>query len=266
MRAIVLAAGTGSRLMPFTADRPKCMVELAERGLIDRQIDVLQGMGIDDITIVGGYQAECLEKLGVPILINEDYERTNMVWTFMCARDLLDGRTDVLMTYGDIVYEPKVLRAVIETPGDVVVAADRLWQKLWSVRMDDPLADAETFRVDRSGCIVELGNKPSALDEIQGQYLGIVRFHPNVHAKVKALYDQHGQQFGESSEQFRNMYMTSFLQTMIDDGWRLPVAWTDSGWLEVDSVADLEVYQRLYASGELSTLCRLAPAHGKWAL
>jgi len=61
MRVIILAAGQGTRLRPFTDDRPKCLVELHGRPLLHRQLDVLRAAGLNDIALVGGYRADCLE-------------------------------------------------------------------------------------------------------------------------------------------------------------------------------------------------------------
>ncbi|MBK1652709.1 sugar phosphate nucleotidyltransferase [Halorhodospira halochloris] len=62
MRAIILAAGQGTRLRPLTDDRPKCMVELEGKPLLEHQLEVLRGAGIEDIHVVGGYRAEWLQQ------------------------------------------------------------------------------------------------------------------------------------------------------------------------------------------------------------
>ena len=113
MRAVVLAAGEGTRLRPLTADRPKCLVELGGRSLLERQIAVLRAAGISDITVVGGYRADQLRGQTWQVVRNEDYATTNMVATLFCARDTWSSDTDLVVCYGDIVYEQRVLRTLL---------------------------------------------------------------------------------------------------------------------------------------------------------
>ena len=89
MRAIILAAGEGARLRPYTLDRPKCLVELGGKPLLTHQVDVLKTAGIKNITVLTGYRADQIKALGYPTLHNPDYTHTNMVATLMCSAELL---------------------------------------------------------------------------------------------------------------------------------------------------------------------------------
>ena len=93
MKAIILAAGEGSRLRPYTLDRPKCLVEVAGVSLIDRQISILQSCGIDEVVVIGGYRSEMLEGKGTRLKTNDRYAETNMVWTLFCAEEELSGES-----------------------------------------------------------------------------------------------------------------------------------------------------------------------------
>ena len=91
MRAIILAAGEGTRLRPHTLDRPKCLVPLAGRPLLAWQADALRRAGVSDITVVTGYRADQVAALGFATVHNDRFRETNMVASLMCARALLDG-------------------------------------------------------------------------------------------------------------------------------------------------------------------------------
>ena len=86
MRAIILAAGEGTRLRPHTLDRPKCLVPLAGRPLLAWQADALRRAGVDDITVVTGYRADQVATLGFATVHNDRFRETNMVASAMCAR------------------------------------------------------------------------------------------------------------------------------------------------------------------------------------
>jgi choline kinase len=256
-RAVILAAGFGSRLMPLTSDRPKGMIPLLGMPMLARQVAVLRAQGISDISIVGGYLAQRLETLGLPVISNPAYETTNMVESLMCARSLMDGTQDLIMAYGDIVYEQGVLKALLQERGDVVVTADRGWSRLWSARMEDYASDVETFRLREDGGVAELGKRPTSLDEVEAQYIGLVRFPAASHARLLAFYDGLDRQGSYDGQPFPKMYMTSFIQQLIDAGWNVRPALINNGWLEVDTLDDLHRYEVLAAAGNLDSICRL---------
>jgi len=125
MRVIILAAGQGTRLRPLTDDRPKCLVELGGVSLLERQARVLAGEGFRDLCVVGGYRADQIESRGFRVVRNPRYEQTNMVASLFCVAEAFDGGDDVLVAYGDIVYERRVLRAVAASPAAIALAVAR---------------------------------------------------------------------------------------------------------------------------------------------
>lgn len=254
MKIIILAAGQGARLRPYTNDRPKCMVELAGKPLLHHQLNVIQGAGfsLDNIALVGGYLKERLNAPGTHLYENLHYATTNMVSTLFCAEQFMSPGEDLLICYGDIVYEPKVLEKLLEAEGEVVVAADREWKRLWALRMDDPLADAETFKI-RDGRVVELGKKPISYNEIQAQYMGLILIRSD---RVKAFVDFYhdlDRTVIYDGKDFENMYMTSLIQALIDSNWDVRPAFVENGWIEVDTATELELYTAMSDEGTLQS-------------
>src|SRR4051812_32120303 len=115
MKAILLAAGEGNRLRPHTADRPKCLVPLWGRPLLDYALHCLRSCGVEEIAIVTGHQADRLERYGLETFHNEHFATTNMVASLFKAACLFDGSQDLLIAYTDILYTPHVLRALLES-------------------------------------------------------------------------------------------------------------------------------------------------------
>ncbi len=260
MIGIILAAGTGTRLGTHTANTPKGLVPLAGRGLLERQLSVLATAGLRDVTIVTGHCAERIDALGHATRHNARYRSTNMVASLMCAADRLRAGDDVLVAYADIVYEPRVAQAVMRCSAPFATAVDRSWADLWSARGEDPLTTAETLRIGENGTIRELGKKARTLEEIEGQYMGLTRLSADFAAQVVEIHerlDPHGPYDGRDRD---NMYMTSFLQHLIDTGHPLTPIWVDGGWLELDTTEDLEIYERLWTDGQLRALCDLSTA------
>ncbi len=251
MRAIILAAGEGTRLRPYTLDRPKCLVELGGKPLLVRQVEILKSAGIKNITVLTGYRADLIEALGYPTIHNPDYAHTNMVVTLMCSAVLLDGSDDVLIAYSDILYEPRIIRVLCACTEPMCATVDMLWLELWQLRMDDALTDAETLRLDDQMNITELGKKPQSLDDIEGQYMGLIKLRADFAPRVVDAYKQLDPEGLYDGHSLADMYMTSFLQCLIDQGHPLKAVCVKNGWLEMDTVNDLMLYKQMHEQGTL---------------
>lgn len=257
MRSIILGAGEGNRLRPHTDARPKCMVQFLDTTMLERSVKAHEELGLAPPTVVTGYRADAIVSLGLPTRHNPDFARTNMVASLMAARDLLDGDDDVLVLYGDIIYEQRLLDALLRCDAPASMIVNTRWLELWRERMEDPLEDAETLRIDTSGNITELGKKPDSLVEVEGQYTGMMRFSRELAAQLPSIYealDPSGPYDGKDRD---NMYMTSFLQHIIDTQCPIKAIKIAGGWLEIDTVDDLERYEALHESGELARHCNL---------
>jgi len=104
-RALILAAGQGTRLRPLTDDKPKCLVPLMGKSLLQRQTETLKKAGIKTIHIATGYRAEQIERLGFTSSFNPRYDQTNMVESLFCAKEFIEQEGDLIIAYGDIVYK-----------------------------------------------------------------------------------------------------------------------------------------------------------------
>ena len=124
---------TGTRLRPLTDDKPKCMVEVNGRSIIERQLDTMRACGIkeEDITIVCGYCSNVLKKkiedTKIHFIVNEQYETTNMVCSLMCAKSLMEAEEDSIISYGDIIYSEAVFRKILDAEDDISVIVDDGW-------------------------------------------------------------------------------------------------------------------------------------------
>jgi L-glutamine-phosphate cytidylyltransferase len=239
MKAIILAAGQGARLRPLTDDRPKCMVEYQGKPLIEHVVRALRKNGVSDIVAVRGYKPEALRCVGVRFYDNPRYSSTNMVTTLFCAEQELEG--DVIISYSDIVYSPSVIERLRETDAEFAVVIDRDWRRLWQERMDDPLDDAETLRLDADGHIIELGKKARSYEDIEGQYIGLLKIAASAWPKLRAFYHRLDRHATYDGKDFDNMYMTSFVQAVIDRLMPVMAVPIQGGWLEIDVPSDLTI-------------------------
>ena len=252
MRAIILAAGEGSRLRPYTNDKPKCMVMLAGRPILEYQLQAIKSVGIQEIIIVTGYYFQNLENLGLLTVHNPHFKETGMVYSLMSAKKYLDGTQDLIISYADIVYERRILQKLIESKGEICVCVDEQWKDLWQLRMDDPLQDAETFKMNTQREILELGKVPKTYDDIEGQYIGLIKVAKTRVPQLVKIFENYPPEMMFEGLERNKMYMTSFLQNLIDSGIKIIAVPFKHGWLEIDTCKDLNLYNRMVKENTLS--------------
>lgn len=257
MKAILLAAGLGTRMGEMAAEKPKAMVSFIGQPLLQRQVAVLKATGLNDIIIVGGYRAEKLSKLGLPVIVNERYRETNMVFSLFCAEEQMQPGEDLIIAYGDIIYEKRLLEALLSCRAPLCIVVDSNWREYWNLRMEDPLTDAETMKLAQGNRIVELGKKARDYGEIEGQYIGLIKVKGAEVERFREAWATLDQNVLYDGRVYEKMFMTSFLQHLIDSGWEAQAVLVDNGWLEFDTGADLELYERLHKEGRLKKFYRV---------
>ena len=238
MKAIILAAGRGSRMGHLTDEHPKCLVKVNGKTLLDWQLQALLSAGIKDIAIVTGYKREMLNKGGLREFHNPRWAETNMVSSLACAKEWLETEP-CIVSYSDIFYAASAVNSLMENNASLAVTYDKKWLALWEKRFDDPLLDAETFRIDERGRLTEIGNKPQVIDEVQGQYMGLLRFTPEGWGEVVRIRSK------LSAMDRDKMHMTGTLQKVIEAG-KLSISAIPyvGEWGEIDSADDLNAYKK----------------------
>jgi choline kinase len=235
-QAVILAAGRGSRLGERGNERPKCLTPVAGRALIDWTLDALADCGIHQTLLVGGWKSEALQGRATSMVVNREWAQTNMVASLRCATDWL-RRAPTLVLYGDGAYGATALRAALQGAdrGDIVVPVDTRWLELWSRRFANPLDDAETLARD-GGRLLGIGERPSRLDQVDGQFMGLVLLSPAGWESTERWLAGRERE----GEPLPRLDMTGLLQRLLASG--LPVHCTEvaGGWVEIDSQGDID--------------------------
>ena len=132
VRGIVLAASRGEALGAYTADKPKCMVDLRGRPLLGHLLDTLQHGGVRELSVVRGYCKEAITAertgvAGIALLDNDDHASTGEVASLLCALPALEGES--VIVYGDVLFRRYILDALLAVKADIVIAVDALSQR-----------------------------------------------------------------------------------------------------------------------------------------
>jgi choline kinase len=234
--AVVLAAGIGSRLRPLTATRPKALVPLAGRPLVDHVLDVLAAGGIDSVVVVVGYEATRLadhlaarRDLRIACVENAAFASTNTLASLAAAARLVGDA--FLLIDGDLVFEPAVLASIL---GDGTrLAVDR-----------GPVLDDDAVKVAvGGGRITHVGKTlPPGILGV-GESIGLARVDRETAA---ALFPLCRRLLASGA---RGAYYEAAFQTLIDGGARFVAAdVTGLRWVEVDDHEDFRRAEALFAA------------------
>jgi choline kinase len=240
MKAIVLAAGRGSRMEDGTATIPKCLMTLCGRTLLERCIERLTNAGFatSDIGVVTGYMHEKISVEGARLFHNADWESTNMFYSLTMASEWLRQETCII-SYSDIVYSPFVVKMLMESESDLAITYYTGFWELWKKRFENPLEDLETFKLCDEK-LIEIGKKPTSKSDVHGQYMGLLRFTPSGWKTIEYAITQ------PMTKTVAKLDMTTLLQHLISLGHDIKAIKTDELWLECDNQHDIQVFQREY--------------------
>jgi|TARA_Y100000294_G_scaffold175253_1_gene194903 choline kinase len=170
MKGLVLAAGTGSRLKKIVNDVPKGLIKINDVPIIKRQIDYFEKNHFDEITIITGYKHQMIEKelkeKEIKYLYNPFYKISNNIVSVWMANPVMND--NYICTYADLLYEEKILKAILKTEADICIAIDR-------------------SKIEAGNCLVQInGNKVTALkkeileDDADARFIGIAKFSNNI--------------------------------------------------------------------------------------
>ena len=236
MKGIILAAGRGSRMSGLTEKQPKCRVLLHGRQLIEWQLDSLKKGGVDEVAIVRGYLADSF-KYPFKYFENKRWFETNMVMSLTAAAEWLEKEACVI-SYSDIVYTPNTVSDLVNASGDITVAYDPNWRRLWDMRFNDPLLNAETFQI-HGDSVSEIGGRAENIEEIKGQYIGLFRITPDGWSRIKSYLCTLPDKVKDSLD------ITGMMSRLIKMGIVVTGMPIKDNWYEIDSEKDLNCYQAL---------------------
>ena len=184
MKGIILAAGSGTRLNGGNAVIAKCLAAPGGMSLIDRQIGALRAVGIDDITVVVGFQADAVRTAcpaGTRFVENADFERTNSLYSLWLARPFLGGGFVVLNC--DVLFEPRLICDLIEAHHEDALLVS------YPCAGDPPFGDEEMKVRIRRGRVVDIAKTLSG-DDTDAENVGIAKFGPRGASRLVRIMDR----------------------------------------------------------------------------
>jgi L-glutamine-phosphate cytidylyltransferase len=250
MRVILIAAGRGRRLMPTTADAPKCFAEVAGGRLLDWAVDAFAKNGLTDVCFIGGYQIDKVRAAYPQFTFRENthWEHNNILASLFCAEDQMqDG---FICCYSDVLFTADVISRLAASSDDMVLGVDTAWLARYEGRTDHPPDDAEKVTVD--GPHVTRIHRQIPEHQAHGEYIGVAKFSPAGAARLREHYHRCRQEFAGKSWReaavFEKAYLILLFQDMIELGQRFTHVDTPGGYIEVDTQQDFEYARQFWIS------------------
>lgn len=234
MNLVILAAGRGRRLRSKTTYMPKPLVKYLGKSILDYQISIIEKINFIKPILVLGYKHLLFKKYNLPTIINTKYNSTNMVYSLFQAKKFM--KKSLVISYSDIIYPKSLLERLINKRGDIVIATDKNFKNYWIKRFKNPLNDVESFLI-KNNCIKEIGGKVNSFKNIDGQYIGLIKLSKKGINIFKKIYSS---LYKLNRKKLEKMYMTDFLQILINRGYKLTPLNFKTPWIEFDNQNDLK--------------------------
>ena len=230
MKAVILAAGQGTRLKKYTENIPKGMLSFMGKTIIERQIEMYRKCGIEDIIVVRGFAANKISYKGIRYYMNEDYANTNMVESLMAAKDEFDD--DMIVSYSDILFEEKMLKTMMESLADFAVAVDDDWKKYWQKRYGKIDFDTESLSIDADENIVELGLENPKLEDIDARYVGLLKFSKKGLEYIERIMENAVIESGEKVKAVH--FCNGWIEFDTNEDYENACKWVEDGYISID--------------------------------
>ena len=239
-KALIIAAGLGSRLKKHTENLPKCMLDFGGKTLLQRQLDAYKKNSITDISLIRGYKKEKIKYKGLKYFENTDYKNNNILNSIFYAEDFING--NIIISYSDILFDSTVVKRLLKSNHDISVVVDIDWRGYYVGRKDHPISEAENVIFNSNNEVEKIGKINTGTEEVHGEFIGMIKltdrgaqiFKEHFHRLKKIYWNKPFQR----AKIFQKAYLTDFIQELVDIGIKVHCVIIESGWKEIDTVED----------------------------
>jgi L-glutamine-phosphate cytidylyltransferase len=241
LKAIIIAAGRGSRLRELTTNSPKCLLEIGGKTIIQNAIDHLRSLGVNNISVVKGYLKDKICFPGLNYYINENYQNNNILESLFYAERELSG--DVIILYSDIIFKKEVVEKLIESKHEISIVTDVKWATTYIGRRDHPIEEAEKVIFNERFHVQHIGKiLPNNKEKPQGEFIGMMKLSGAGPETLKRFYHSRKEQYKtgpfQRANSFQVAYLTDIIQEMVDHSVVVNCVPIENEWREIDTIED----------------------------
>ena len=248
MKAIFIAAGEGLRLENITKDLPKPLVNVNGKSIIERQISLLRKNNVNDIVVTTGYKKEKFTFKNIEYVHNPNFREQEQTGSLMVARSKIVG--DVLIMFGDILFDEIILQQILDSKGDIVIAVDKNWEKSYEERHDNPKSEADKVLI-KDDKVIQISAKNIEVndDNDVGELLGLIKLSMKgskiLIDQYEKLENSHIGKFHDAVS-FKKAKFVDMLQELLSSGIVITPVSIKGKWCEIDTKHDLEIAKKMF--------------------
>ena len=239
-KALIIAAGLGSRLKKHTENIPKCMLDFGGKTLLQRQLESYKKNGIKDISLIRGYKKEKINYKGIKYFENKDYKNNNILNSIFYAEKIING--NIIISYSDILFDSSVVERTLNSNHDISVVVDIDWRGYYVGRKDHPISEAENVIFNSNNEVEKIGKINTGNEEVHGEFIGMIKLSNRGTEIFKEHFNRLKKLYWNKPFQrakiFQKAYLTDFIQELVDIGIKVHCVIIESGWKEIDTVED----------------------------
>lgn len=252
MKAVILAAGRGTRLGSLTKTSPKCLLNIEDTNILSIQVKLFLKNNIKKIYVVTGFCEEMIKSEHIIKINNAKYKDTNMVYSLMQVMpDIIDD--DVIISYGDIIFTDSVLRSLLENKDSNLIVSDTNWKDYWLARYNTTNFDIESFKVKNKE-ILDIGKECKDDKDINGRYVGLMKFNKDTLHRINKIWERDIDISNDNwltyPRSLEKSYMTDMIQELINEGLIMKTHEIKNNWCEIDTANDYIIAQEFYKNNK----------------
>jgi choline kinase len=247
MKAIIIAAGDGSRLGNLTKDLPKSLVDVNGKSIIERQISTFKKNGIDEIIVIIGPNKDKFQLNDVEYIFDKNFHEHEQLGSLMAAGKHFQN--DIVISFGDVIVDNKIMKQIVESTYDIGVAIDLKWKKNYENRTQHPKSEADLALI-KSNKLTKIKKNLDYVENYQlGEFLGIVKLSDD---GCKLLLKRYNEIRNDDNGRFHDAesstkaYLTDMIQELIDSKIEVKPIFISGKWCEIDTIEDLKSAEDMF--------------------
>lgn len=239
IKAIIIAAGQGTRLRPYTNKIPKSLLKIRNKSILERQIEIYKSLKIKDINIIVGYKKEKIKFNNINLINNIDYKNNNILESLFFAKKKMNSTC--IISYSDIIFKKKIIKKLLKSKKNISILIDTNWKKNYKGRTMHPISQAENVYFDDNSNLIKSG-KNLNLKESNGEFIGILKIS-NKGTKIfkkfyKAAKSKYSKKKFFNAKNIKKAYLTDFFNYLISKNININCTKIKNNWMEIDTIQD----------------------------
>lgn len=247
MKAIIIAAGLGSRLNPYTDEIPKPLVKIGDKTILSSQLEVFKSIGVKKIHVIVGYKKEKFKYKKINYIHNDQFKKNNILESLFYASSKMNS--NCIISYSDIIFKKSIVKKLIKSKDNISILVDTNWKKIYKGRTLHPISQAENVSFNKNFSVKKTGKQLTA-KQSDGEFIGMLKLNAKGCEIFKKYYNIAKKKYKNkkfyNAKTFKKAYLTDFFNFLIDHKINIKCINIKNNWMEIDTTQDYKRAQNFF--------------------